>query len=76
MLQREKVHQLIDHLIEIRKLLQESVISTEAVYHFKMAKKEGLLGIRALLNHEIKKLEVEEKLKEKKVKGQKIVIKD
>jgi hypothetical protein len=76
MLQREKVQQLIHHLTEIWKLLNESVIPTEAAHHFKIAKKEGLLGIQALLDHEIKKLEAEEKSKEDQVKGQKIAIKD
>ena len=57
MIQKEFAHRMIDQLFEIRETMQAKLIPNEANQHFQKAKKEGLLGIQAMLSHLIKEMD-------------------
>lgn len=57
MFQREFAHRMIDQLFEIRETMQAKLIPNEANQHFQNAKKEGLLGIQAMVSHLIKEMD-------------------
>ena len=51
MIRKELAHCMIDQLFEIRETMQAKLIPNEANQHFQKAKREGLLGIQAMLSH-------------------------
>ena len=57
MIQKELAHRLIDQLFEVGEKIQDKVIPHEANQHFKKARKEGLLGIQAMLSHLIEEID-------------------
>lgn len=57
MIKKELVHRLIDQLFEVGEKIQDKVIPCEANQHFKKARKEGLLGIQAMLSHLIEEID-------------------
>ncbi|UPM56130.1 hypothetical protein [Gottfriedia acidiceleris] len=73
MIERERMHGLIDQLFDLRKEIQSSFIPEASKRHFSNAKKEILLGIRNIIDNKINIIESEEK---ENVTGKKIVIDD
>lgn len=57
MIQKEFAHSLIDQLFELRETLHEKVIPSVANQHFQKAKREGLLGIQAMVSHLIREMD-------------------
>lgn len=74
MIQKELAHRLIDQLFEVREKIQEKLIPNDANQHFKKAKREGLLGIQALLNQLIQEIDKGEKKQPRSSQVQKITI--
>lgn len=65
MIQKETVHCLIDQWFDIRETLRGKMIPQEAQQHFQKAKKEGLLGLQAIIAHKIQEIEKDEKKQSK-----------
>lgn len=57
---REKLHRLIDDMFELREAVIGEKIPAEARRHFRSARKEALLGARAMIDHALSRLEKEE----------------
>ncbi|MFZ5824333.1 MAG: hypothetical protein ACOY94_08405 [Bacillota bacterium] len=56
---REQMHTLVDLMLELRGALLPKP-PQEAMAHFRNARREGLLGVRALVDHALERLEAEE----------------
>lgn len=74
MIQKEFAHRMIDQLFEIRETMQAKLIPKEANQHFQKAKKEGLLGIQAMLSHLIQEMDKDEQKQPRSSQVQKITI--
>lgn len=57
-MKRERVHRLIDLLFDVREDLLPQA-PTEAIDHLRRARREGLLGVRALVDHALNRCEDE-----------------
>lgn len=57
---RERLHGLIDTVLDLRESILPQV-PKEAKAHFRNARRESLLGVKALVEHHLEKLEAEER---------------
>lgn len=78
MVHREKIFRLLNDWFEIQEMLRENCLPAEARKHFHQAKKEGLLGIRALLDSVIEEMDARKEAKSgnRPVKREKIKIEE
>jgi hypothetical protein len=73
MIKKELAHRMIDELFEVRETMKAMFIPKEANQHFLNARKEGLLGIQALVSHLITEMDDDQfKQKENQVKKIKV----
>ncbi|RAL26442.1 hypothetical protein [Thermoflavimicrobium daqui] len=61
MIERKKLHNIIDFLYDLREKAEQTAIPPQAKKHFKNAHKEQLLGVRACLDQMINRLDEKEK---------------
>lgn len=59
MMQKEQAHLLVDQLFAMRRTLMGDRIGPQAQAHFRTARREALLGIRAAVDHALTRLEQE-----------------
>lgn len=69
---REQLHSLIDLMLEMRGTLLPKA-PPEATAHFRNARREGLLGVRALVSHALERLETEEQQARAQEEGSKAI---
>ncbi len=75
---RETLHRAVDHLWELQHLLRSRNANgvSEASEHFRRAKRESLLGIRAIVDMAIDHLDQERTKQTNRRKGKKITIEE
>lgn len=56
---RERLHSLIDLVLDMRESLVPQA-PNQAMAHFRNARREGLLGVKALVEHALEKADAEE----------------
>lgn len=69
---RERLHSVIDLLLDMRESLVPQA-PKEAMAHFRNAKRESLLGVRALVDHALTRLEAEEQKAGAQAEGSKAI---
>lgn len=57
MVPREKIFRMLNDWFEVQEMLRENSLPASARKHFQQAKKEGLLGIRAVLDSVIEEMD-------------------
>lgn len=58
-MRREQIHMVLDVLLDMGQKLTARPVTPEAKQHFKAAHKEVLLGVRALVDHAIDRMDAE-----------------
>jgi len=69
---REKLHSMIDLVLDLRESMLPQA-PKEAMSHFRSAKRESLLGVKALVEHALDRVEAEEKKAAAEVEGPKVI---
>lgn len=69
MIRQEKMHAMFDHLMELQEVLQMSWVPMTTREHFYQAKREVLLGFRALADDLLESLQQEWEHRQEKQKA-------
>jgi hypothetical protein len=66
---REQLHKLVDDVLDLRSTLVGDRVPPEARRHFRTARKEALLGVRAVVDHALSRLEQSEQEAQPEAQG-------
>jgi hypothetical protein len=53
----EAFMKVLDSIVELRETILEAVVPEEAQHHFRASRREALLGVKAVLDHSIERLD-------------------